>query len=95
MRQAGLEAVGFALRFLPQVGKLLEQQAFVHSSAQVGNVLRVMVASDLQAPEHAVSEVIRSNGLGLTLCRLANPGLEDVFVAATRARKSRSCRRRP
>ena len=69
-----------------RVGKLLEAQAFVHSSAQVGNVLRVMVSSDLPAPENAVSEVISSNGLHLKYCKTAYPGLEDVFVAATRAR---------
>ena len=73
-----------------RVGKLLEAQAFVHSSAQVGNVLRVMVSSDLPAPENAVSEVISGNGLHLKYCKIANPGLEDVFVAATRARKRKT-----
>jgi ABC-2 type transport system ATP-binding protein len=73
-----------------RVGKLLEAQSFVHSSAQVGNVLRVMVSSDLPSPENTVSEVIKRNGLQLKYCKTANPGLEDVFVAATRERKSRS-----
>ncbi|HEY5776125.1 MAG TPA: ABC transporter ATP-binding protein, partial [Xanthomonadales bacterium] len=72
------------------VGKLLEEQTFVHSSAQVGNVLRVMVSSDLDSPEKAVSDVITNQGLSLKLCRLAQPALEDVFVAATRARKTRA-----
>jgi len=71
------------------VGKLLEEQSFVHSSAQVGNVLRVMVSSDLDSPEKAVSDVITNQGLSLKLCRSDKPGLEDVFVAATRARKTR------
>jgi ABC-2 type transport system ATP-binding protein len=71
------------------VGKLLEEQSFVHSSAQVGNVLRVMVSSDLDSPEKAVSDVITNQGLSLKLCRSDEPGLEDVFVAATRARKTR------
>src|SRR5680860_858530 len=31
-----------------RVGKMLEKQSFVHSSAQVGNVLRVMIAKDQQ-----------------------------------------------
>jgi ABC-2 type transport system ATP-binding protein len=71
------------------VGKLLEEQSFVHSSAQVGNVLRVMVSSNLDSPEKAVSDVIKNQGLSLKLCRSDEPGLEDVFVAATRARKTR------
>jgi ABC-2 type transport system ATP-binding protein len=73
-----------------QVGKMLEQQTFVHSSAQVGNVLRVMVAIDEHQPEQAVRAVIESAGLSLKHCASARPGLEDVFVAATRARKSRA-----
>jgi ABC-2 type transport system ATP-binding protein len=70
-----------------RVGKMLEQQPFVHSSAQVGNVLRVMVASDLQSPEKAVAEAITSRGLHLDYSQIAKPALEDVFVAATREKK--------
>jgi ABC-2 type transport system ATP-binding protein len=70
-----------------RVGKMLELQPFVHSSAQVGNVLRVMVASDQAAPEKAVHDIITHEGLDLKYCNIAKPGLEDVFVAATRARK--------
>ena len=70
-----------------RVGKMLEQQTFIHSSAQVGNVLRVMVSSDQTAPEQAVSDVIKREGFSLDYCKIAKPGLEDVFVAATRARK--------
>lgn len=70
-----------------KVGKMLEQQPFVHSSAQVGNVLRVMVATDLSSPEKVIADVIRQSGLDLKLSRIAQPGLEDVFVAATRVRK--------
>jgi hypothetical protein len=66
---------------------MLEQQPFVHSSAQVGNVLRVMVASDLESPEKAIAEAITSQGLHLDDSRVAKPALEDVFVAATRAKK--------
>ena len=69
------------------VGKMLEQQDFIHSSAQVGNVLRVMVASDQQQPTIAVSDAIQRQGMSLKSCELAKPGLEDVFVAATRAKK--------
>lgn len=70
-----------------QVGKTLEQQGFVHSSAQVGNVLRVMVSIDQASPAIAVSDAIRNKGLHVESCVDARPGLEDVFVAATRIRK--------
>lgn len=70
-----------------RVGKMLEQLSFIHSSAQVGNVLRVMVASDQQQPALAVSDAIKREGMSLKSCELAKPGLEDVFVAATRAKK--------
>jgi ABC-2 type transport system ATP-binding protein len=73
-----------------RVGKMLEQQPFVHSSAQVGNILRVMVAKDQDQPEKAVSDVINREGLSVKNCTIAKPGLEDVFVAATRARKMTS-----
>ena len=71
-----------------RVGKLLEQEAFIHSSAQIGNELRVMVAKDQPAPEKTVSAVVQKAGLQLTGCKLTRPGLEDVFVAATRERKT-------
>jgi ABC-2 type transport system ATP-binding protein len=71
-----------------QVGKMLEQQTFVHSSAQVGNVLRVMVSSEQHSPANAVSDVIEGKGLHVSRCVVARPGLEDVFVAATRMKKS-------
>jgi len=70
------------------VGKLLEQQAFVDSTAQVGSTLRVMVTRDQQHPEKAVAGAIRQAGLSLSQCKQARPSLEDVFVAATRARKA-------
>jgi ABC-2 type transport system ATP-binding protein len=71
-----------------QVGKMLEQLPFVFSSAQVGKLLRVMVAIDQASPDQAVREAITHAGLSLKHCRITQPGLEDVFVAATRARKS-------
>jgi len=70
-----------------RVGKMLEQQPFIHSSAQVGNVLRVMVSIDQTSPEKAVGDVITSEGLTYKYCKITKPGLEDVFVAATRSRK--------
>jgi len=71
-----------------QVGKMLEQLPFVHSSAQVGKLLRVMVAIDQVEPEKAVSDAIVQAGLSLIHCTKTQPGLEDVFVAATRGKKA-------
>ena len=70
-----------------QVGNLLEQQTFVHSSAQVGNALRVMVSIDQVSPANAVRDVIHREGLHVDQCAVTRPGLEDVFVAATRMKK--------
>jgi ABC-2 type transport system ATP-binding protein len=70
-----------------KVGKLLDELPFVRSSAQVGNVLRVMVASDTVSPETVINDAIRQHGLKPERCTVADPGLEDVFVAATRPRK--------
>ena len=69
------------------VGKMLEQYPFVHSSAQIGNVLRVMVAIDQTRPEKVISDIITQQGLHLTYCKISKAGLEDVFVAATRSRE--------
>lgn len=71
-----------------QVGKMLEQLPFVHSSAQVGKLLRVMVASDQASPDKVVRDAIMRAGLSLQHCNITAPGLEDVFVAATRTRKA-------
>jgi len=70
-----------------KVGKMLETLSFVHSSAQVGNVLRVMIAKEQAEPDKLVRDVITREGLHLDYVKIAKPGLEDVFVAATRARK--------
>jgi len=67
-----------------RVGKLLEQEAFIHSSTQIGNELRVMVAKNQASPNKAVCAVIQKAGLHLSSCSTTRPGLEDVFVAATR-----------
>ncbi len=73
-----------------QVGKMLEQLPFIHSSAQIGKLLRVMVASDQHNPDQIVSEAIIRAGLDLTSCKRTLPGLEDVFVAATRGKKKQA-----
>ncbi len=70
-----------------RVGKLLEAESFVHSSAQIGNVLRVMVSKDQALPDQAVREVITKAGMNLSECHITKPGLEDVFVAATRDKR--------
>ena len=70
-----------------QVGKMLEQLPYILSSAQVGRLLRVMVAKGQSEPDKTVREAITRAGLSLTSCENTLPGLEDVFVAATRASK--------
>ena len=71
-----------------KVSKFLDQQAFVHSTAQIGNTLRVMVDLDLQTPAEVTRKVIEEAGLPVESCEKAHPSLEDVFVAATQARKA-------
>lgn len=60
---------------------------FVHSTAQVGNTLRVLVERELDHPEAALENVLKDAGLPVDECRRVTPSLEDVFVAATQARK--------
>ncbi len=71
-----------------QVGKLLDEQPFVQSTAQIGNQLRVMVNSDQAEPERAIRAAVEKGGLGLDKCDVTDAGLEDVFVAATRSRRN-------
>jgi len=69
-----------------RVRKVLAAQDFVLSSAQIGNTLRVLVRKDLPDPEASIRATIVSAGLQLSDCRISEPSLEDVFVAATRTR---------
>jgi ABC-2 type transport system ATP-binding protein len=71
-----------------KISRFLDEQAFVHSTAQIGNTLRVMVDRDVQSPEDFTARVIREAGLPLDGCVKVRPSLEDVFVAATQARKA-------
>ncbi len=71
------------------VSKYLEQQAFVHSTAQIGNTLRVMVDRDLDRPENFTRDILGQAGLAPERCERVRPNLEDVFVAATQARKAK------
>lgn len=60
---------------------------FVHSTAQIGNTLRVLVDRDSREPAARLQGVLKSAALAVDDCRLVAPSLEDVFVAATQARK--------
>ncbi len=71
-----------------RISHFLDQQAFVHSTAQIGNTLRVMVDRDVPGPADFTGRVIRDAGLALDRCEKVRPSLEDVFVAATQARKA-------
>ena len=70
------------------VSKLLEARPFVHSTAQIGNTLRVMVDRDLPHPEEAIRSAAQDGGQHLAACNRVRPNLEDVFVAATQERKA-------
>lgn len=71
-----------------KVSKLLEAQAFVHSTAQIGSVLRVLVDHDLHNPEEVIRSTVSGASLELDACERVRPSLEDVFVAATQERKA-------
>ncbi len=68
------------------VSKLLAGQDFVHSTAQIGNSLRVLVDQDLEDAASRTAGVVRGAGLGLDSCERVEPNLEDVFVTATQER---------
>ena len=69
-----------------KVSKLLAREDFVHSTAQIGNSLRVLVDRDLADPAPRAAAVIRAAGLNLDSCERVAPNLEDVFVTATQER---------
>jgi len=69
-----------------EVSKLLAREDFVHSTAQIGNSLRVLIDHDLEEPESRAAAVIREAGLSLQSCERVEPNLEDVFVTATQER---------
>jgi len=70
------------------VSRFLDQQEFVHSTAQIGNTLRVMVDQNTPEPAAFTDRTIREAGIALDGCEDVRPSLEDVFVAATQARKA-------
>ena len=71
-----------------RAGKLLHAQSWVRSVAQIGNELRVLITRDHPDAEQSTSMLLRNAGLTISECRLDKASLEDVFVAATIARKS-------
>jgi ABC-2 type transport system ATP-binding protein len=72
-----------------KVSKLLAREDFVHSTAQIGNSLRVLVDRDLADPAPRAAAVIRAAGLNLDSCERVAPNLEDVFVTATQERMAK------
>jgi ABC-2 type transport system ATP-binding protein len=70
------------------VAKRLEREGFVHSTAQIGGSLRVLVDRDLDDAEGAIRRALSADGLAVQRCERVRPNLEDVFVAATQERKA-------
>jgi len=86
---AGIDAQVVVVRS-PQprrAGKALHAEPWVRSVAQIGNELRVLVAREHDGAQEAVQATILRAGLEATTSRLDRASLEDVFVAATLARK--------
>lgn len=73
-----------------RVSKFLDQQPFVYSTAQIGNTLRVMVSQDLQDPAGVTKKAVKGASLSINSSEKVRPSLEDVFVAATQARKAKN-----
>jgi ABC-2 type transport system ATP-binding protein len=73
---------------LRQAGKVLEAQPWVHSTAQIGNTLRVLF--DKAAPQGnlLIRRTLDEKGIRANEVTLARASLEDVFVAATQSSKS-------
>jgi len=70
-----------------KINKVLEVLPYVHSTAQIGNTLRVLMDRELPEAEQAIRRAADGRGLRIDRCRLTQASLEDVFVAVTQARK--------
>jgi ABC-2 type transport system ATP-binding protein len=68
--------------------RFLDELPYVNSTAQIGNLLRVMVAREVAEPARRIAETLREAGLHAGRCEKVHPSLEDVFVAATQSRKA-------
>ena len=77
-----------------RVSKLLDSMPFVHSTAQIGNTLRVMLDKDLHDPVEHLQRTITSADLTVLKCQVTRPSLEDVFVATTQSQKRKRNRDR-
>ena len=71
-----------------KVSKLLETRDFVHSTAQIGSSLRVLVDRELDNAAGMTRRAVTDAGLELHESKLVKASLEDVFVAATQERKA-------
>ncbi|HET6565463.1 MAG TPA: ABC transporter ATP-binding protein [Xanthomonadales bacterium] len=71
-----------------RVSKVLEAAEFVHSTAQIGNSLRVLVDQSMHEPEAEVQRLVAAAGLEPVKCSKTVASLEDVFVEATQRRKA-------
>lgn len=70
------------------VARRLDRETFVHSTAQIGSSLRVMVDRELDDAESAIRRALSADGLAVQRCERVRPSLEDVFVASTQERKA-------
>lgn len=73
---------------LRQAGKILEAQSWVHSTAQIGNTLRVLFDKATQQGTLLIRRTLDEKGIRANEVTLARASLEDVFVAATQSSKS-------
>ncbi len=67
-----------------RAGNLLRTCSRVHSVAQIGRQLRILISSSEQRAQDLVTRTVSEAGLDIEDCGLDHPNLEDVFVAATR-----------
>jgi len=73
---------------LRQAGKVLEAQPWVHSTAQIGNTLRVLFDKATPQGNLLIRRTLDEKGIRANEVTLARASLEDVFVAATQSSKS-------
>ncbi len=73
---------------LRQAGKVLEAQPWVHSTAQIGNTLRVLFDKATPEGNLLIRRTLDEKGIRANEITLARASLEDVFVAATQSSMS-------
>jgi len=72
-----------------RAGKLLHEQDWVRSVAQIGNELRVLITKSHPNAEQATADLLRGAQFQIDDCKAATASLEDVFVASTLASKEK------